>query len=270
MKISLTEIRKHIRMFFIFAKNSLIGYMEYKANFYSSLLMEIVFLFSKLIYILFVFQLGIEINGITPDEMMIFTGTYTIMIAIYTGLFMDNFYGLSGHIRNGTLDMYITKPLSLQFMVSFRHVNFALPIPNLIAGIAMVALAWKRLGIEPNFIHVAGYIGVILSSMIVMYSVLLLPQILSFWTVKSGSITEMLDKCWELNNMPMYIYPKWLRRLGLYVVPILFITNMPPVYLIQQLNVFLGIWIIAAPVLSLIAVRLFWKLAIKRYASASS
>ncbi|WP_261301682.1 ABC transporter permease [Paenibacillus andongensis] len=257
-------------MFFIFAKNSMIGYMEYKANFYSSLTMEIVFLSSKLIYIFFVLQLGIEINGISPDEMMIFTGTYTIMIAIYTGLFMDNFYSLSGHIRNGTLDLYMTKPLSLQFMVSCRHVNFALPIPNLIAGIALVVLAWKRLGIDPSFIHIAGYIGVILSSVVVTYSVLLLPQIFSFWTVKSGSITEILDKCWELNNMPMFIYPKWLRRLGMYVVPILFITNMPSIYLIQRLNVYLGIWIFAAPVLSLIAVRLFWKLAIKRYASASS
>jgi ABC-2 type transport system permease protein len=270
VNVSLKEIRKHVRMFFIFAKNSLVGYMEYKANFYSSLIMEIVFLMSKLIYILFVFQLGIEINGISPDEMLIFSGTYTIMIAIYTGLFMDNFYALSGHIRNGTLDMYITKPLSLQFMISFRHVNFALPIPNLIAGIAMVVLAWQRLGIDPSFVHVAGYIGVILSSTVVAYSVLLLPQILSFWTVKSGSITEMLDKCWELNNMPMYIYPKWLRRMGLYVVPILFITNMPSVYMIDRLNVFMGVWIFAAPVLSLIAVRLFWKLAIKRYASASS
>nr|WP_221401529.1 ABC-2 family transporter protein [Paenibacillus phyllosphaerae] len=257
-------------MFGIFAKNSLIGYMEYRANFYSSLCMEIVFLFSKLIYILFVFQLGIEINGISPDEMLIFTGTYTIMIAIYTGLFMDNFYGLSGHIRNGTLDMYMTKPLSLQFMISLRHVNFALPIPNLIAGITMVVMAWQRLVIEPSFIHIAGYIGVILSSTIVMYSVLLLPQILSFWTVKSGSITEMLDKCWDLNNMPMYIYPQWLRRMGLYVVPILFITNMPSVYMIERLDTLLTVWIMAAPVLSFVAVRLFWKMALKRYASASS
>lgn len=267
---SLKEFRKHIRMFGVFAKNSLLGYMEYKANFYSSLIMEFVFLFSKLIYIIFVFQLGIEINGISPDEMMIFTGTYTIMIAIYTGLFMDNFYALSGHIRNGTLDMYMTKPLSLQFMVSFRHVNFALPIPNLIAGITMVVLAWQRLGIEADFVHIAGYVGVILSSAIVTYSVLLFPQILSFWTIKSGSITEMLDRCWDLNNMPMFIYPKWLRRLGLYVVPILFITNMPSIYLIDKMEYILSIWIFAAPVLSVIAVRLFWNMAIKRYASASS
>ncbi|WP_127529566.1 ABC transporter permease [Paenibacillus kobensis] len=270
MSISVTEIRKHVRMFFIFAKNSLLGYMEYKANFYSGLIMETVFLLSKLIYLFFVFRLGIEINGISPDQMMIFTGTYTIMIAIYTGLFMDNFYRFAGHIRNGTLDLYMTKPLSLQFMVSFRKVNFAFPIPNLIAGITMVVLAWRRLDIDPSFLHLAGYIGAILSSTVVTYSVLFLPQILAFWTVKSGSIFDILDKCWDLNNMPMYIYPKWLRRLGLYVVPVLFITNMPSVYLIERLNVVLGIWIFVAPVLSLLAVRLFWKVAIKRYESASS
>ncbi|GBF75722.1 hypothetical protein PA598K_04150 [Paenibacillus sp. 598K] len=270
MDYNVREIWKHMRVYYRFAKNSLIGYMEYRANFYSSLTMEFVFLFTKLVYVLFVFRLGIEINGITPDQMLIFTGTYTLMIAIYTGLFMDNFYALSGHIRNGMLDMYLTKPVSTQFMISFRHINFALPLPNLIAGITMVVIAWQRLELSTSPLYIAAYIGVIISGAIVAYSVLLLPQILAFWTVKSGAITEIMDKSWELNNMPMYIYPNWLRRLGLYVLPVLFMTNMPAVYLIDRLDVFLAIWIFVAPVLTLIAVRLFWSFAIKRYASASS
>ena len=79
----------------------------------------------------------------------------------------------------GTLDMYLTKPLSL------------------LGGRAFIYVFRAQ----------------------VLVSVLLFPQILSFWTIKSGSITEMLDKCWDLNNMPMYIYPKWLRRLGFTLCP---------------------------------------------------
>ena len=73
--------------------------------------MEILFLCSKLVYIFFTYTVDIEINGISPDQMLFFTGTYTIMVAVYTGLFMDNFYRISAYVNDGTMDIYITKPV---------------------------------------------------------------------------------------------------------------------------------------------------------------
>ncbi|HWT73262.1 MAG TPA: ABC-2 family transporter protein [Mobilitalea sp.] len=270
MKNALRELKKHIFMYFIFAKYSLLGYMEYKANFYASLTMEIVFLLTKVIYVVFAYQLGSNINGISPDEVMIFTGVYTIMVAIFTGLFMDNFYELPGHIQNGTLDLYITKPLSLQFMVSLRHVNFALPIPNLITGVAMIIIGCKRLAITVNAGYIAGFIGIIISSTIVTYCIFLMPQLLSFWTIKSGSITDIVDKFWEFNNMPMFIYSKWMQRIGTFVIPVFFITNMPSSFLTGRMNTVFLLWVFVAPIIFLIILRLFWNVAIKKYTSASS
>ncbi len=263
------SIIKHIYIYFIFAKNSLIGYLEYKANFFASLTMEVVFLFSKVVYVFVVYRVGYDINGVSPDEVMIFVGTYTIMIAIYTGLFMDNFYNFPEHIRTGTLDIYITKPLSLQFIVSMRHVNFALPIPNLAAGITMVAVAWNKLNIEVSFVNVAGYIGAIISGAIVSYSLFLIPQVLSFWTIKSGSITEITDKLWDFNNMPMTIYNKYIQRIGLFLIPVFFITNMPSMFILGRFNSTYYIWIIAAPILFMSILRLIWRVGIKNYSSAS-
>ena len=269
MRTIFQSIIKHIYIYFIFAKNSLIGYLEYKANFFASLTMEIVFLFSKVVYVFVVYQVGYDINGVSPDEVTIFVGTYTIMIAIYTGLFMDNFYNFPEHIRTGTLDIYITKPLSLQFIVSMRHVNFALPIPNLAAGITMVAIAWNKLNIEVNFVNIAGYVGTIISSAIVAYSLFLIPQVLSFWTIRSGSITEITDKLWDFNNMPMSIYNKYIQRIGLFLIPVFFITNMPSMFILGKFNFIYYIWIIVAPILFMSILRLIWRVGVKNYSSAS-
>lgn len=270
MKKIYMEIRKHIIIYFLFMKNSLIGYMEYRANLFAALTMELVYLGSKILYVVVIYNAGININGVSPDEIMLFIGTYIIMTAIYTAFFMDNFYKLPEHIRNGTLDMYITKPLSLQFMVTLRHVNFVLPVPNLIAGITMVVLACKRLGITASFINVIGYMGILASATIIAYCVFLIPQILSFWTVKSGAITEIADKCWDFNNMPMIIYNKWMRRIGVFIIPVFFITNFPAMFLVGKLNGIYFIWTFIAPVIFIVFLRLFWKFAIRNYTSASS
>jgi ABC-2 type transport system permease protein len=251
-------------------KNSLIGYMEYRANLFAALIMELVYLTSKILYVVVIYQTGIEINGVSPDEIMLFVASFIIMTGIYTGLFMDNFYGLPEHIRNGTLDMYITKPISLQFMATLRHVNFVLPVPNFIAGIIMLIIAVNRLNIQLTFYNVSIYLLTIVSGTCMAYAIFLAPQILSFWTVKTGAIIEIADRCWDFNNMPMSIYKKWMQRIGIFVIPVFFITNIPAMFLAGRLNNLYFVWAIIAPILFLMLVRIFWKYAIKNYSSASS
>ncbi len=266
----LKSIKKHIMIYFLFMKNSLMGYFEYRANLFAGLSMELVYLASKILYVLVFYSSEVKINGVSPDEIMIFVGTFIIMTAIYTAFFMDNFYQLPEHVRNGTLDVYITKPLSLQFMATLRHINFVIPVPNLIAGITMVALAWKRLGIVPGFFNIAGYLLFLVSSTLITYAIFLIPQIIAFWTIKSNGITEITDRCWDFNNMPMLIYSKWMQRIGVFVIPVFLITNFPSLFVLGKLSRTYMIWTFLAPICFLTLVRLLWQYAVKNYTSASS
>ena len=264
------RIAHYLRIYGVFAKNNLIGFMEYRANFYASLTMEVVFLLSKLVYVLFAFNYGGAIGGLSPDQLMLYTGVYTIMIGIYTGVLMENLFGMSGLVTSGMMDMYMTKPLSLLFMASLRRMNFALPIPNFTAGLIMLITAWRRLGIPADALHILGLLGILLSSVLVMYSFFMIPQALSFWFVKSTSLTELSDKMWDLNNMPMTIYAEPIRRVGLYFLPILFLTNMPTMYLIGRMTLAYACWVFAAPAVFFPILILLWKKGLRRYASASS
>ena len=264
------RIAHYFHIYGVFAKNNLIGFMEYRANFYASLTMEVVFLLSKLVYVLFAFSVGGTIGGLSPDQIMLYTGVYTIMVAIYTGVLMENLFSLSGLVTSGTLDMYLTKPLSLLFLVSLRRMNFALPIPNLAAGLAMLITAWRRLGIPASAGNIFGLLGVILSSTLVMYAIFMIPQALSFWFVKSTSVTELSDRTWDFNNMPMAIYSEPIRRIGMFFLPILFLTNMPTLYLIGRMTLTYAVWVFAAPAVFFSVLIFLWKNGLRRYASASS
>lgn len=270
MKKLIYEIKKHITIYGLFMKNSLIGLMEYRANLYATLTMELVYLASKILYSFVIYQVGVQIDGISPDETMLFIATFIIMTGIYTGLFMNNFYGIPQHIRTGSLDMYIIKPISLQFIVTMRRINFVKPVPNLTAGFIMLFIAASRLHIEMNFYNVAGYLLMLISATCITYAVFLTPQILTFWTVKTDAIWEVADKCWDFNNMPMNIYNKWMQRIGVFIIPIFFITNLPAMFLGGRLNSLYITWSIVAPILFLTLVRILWSFAIRNYSSASS
>ena len=263
-------VLRHIRLYGLFVRNSFLSYVEYPANFYASMTMETLFLLSKLIYVVFVYAVDIEINGVSPDQMLFFTGSYTIMVAFYTGLFMDNFFNISGYISDGTMDIYLTKPVSALMLISLQHINFAYPVPNLTAGIVMTVIGARRLGYTITLRNVLVYLLILLSCIVVMYCMFLIPQLLSFWTVKTGSVTQILDRSWDLNNMPMHIYGKWFRRMGTYVFPILFVSNVPALYWIGQLTGGLKVWLAAAPVVFLTLLNVTWRFASRRYVSAGS
>ena len=70
--------------------------------------------------------------------------------------------------------------------------------------------------------------------------------------------------------MPMLIYSKWLQRIGVFFIPVFFITNFPAMFLTGGLMGFNAVWVVLAPVIFLTAVRWFWSYAIRNYSSASS
>ncbi len=270
MRRFLVSLKKHFFIYLLFMKNSTMGFLEYRANLFAALTMELVYLFSKILYVIVFYNSSVKIDGVSPDEIMLYIGTFILMTGLFVGFFMDNFYQIPEHIRTGTLDTYITKPVSLQFIATMREFNIVLLTPNLIAGTVLVSIAWKRLGIAANFHNIGGYVLIILSSLFISYAVFLFPQILSFWTIKSGAITEVADKCWDFNNMPMLIYNKWMQRVGVFLIPIFCITNFPAMFVLGNLSTVYFVWVFIAPVLFFTLITLFWRYAVRNYTSASS
>lgn len=268
MNAYMIEVRKHIKIYFVFIKNCIIQQMEYRSNFIINILVECMFLLSKLLYVFIVYKVGNNISGLTSDQVILFIGTFMILTAIYTGFFMENFYAISEKVKKGDLDLLITKPISLQFQLTLRGVNIALPIPNIIAGVVMVTTAWSRLAIPINVVNILLYLGLLVCGVILTYSVYLFPQLLSFWIVKTSSIVEITDKLWDFNNMPMSIYNKWMKRIGTFVIPVFVITNFPVMSVVGTLSFIQKIWAVIAPLFFFLLARLSWRYAIKHYSSA--
>ena len=270
MRDLLREIKKHVLIYGLFLKNSLMVQMEYRFSFIGNFSMEVGYLFVKLSYVVVVYRSGVKINGLSPDEILLFVGTFVTLTAVYAGLFMINNFRLRGKIKDGELDLLLTKPVSLQFMATLRQADLTIFGVDAVAGLIMVGIAWARLGIPVSLVTVGGYAGFMVISSLVSYSLFLLPQILSFWLMNTSAIAEITDSFWDFNNMPMDIYTAWVKQVGVFILPIFVISNFPPMFVLNKMPPLYLAWSALLPILLLWAVRLLWKQGLKTYSSASS
>jgi ABC-2 type transport system permease protein len=264
------SVMKYLRLYAHFVRNSIIAQMEFKANFILSICTELGFIFAKSLYIIVLFSAGLDIYGMSPEKMLMFIGSYTFITGIMDAVYYPNIAAIPEYVRMANLDMYLTKPINSLFLISFRKFDLGLGIPNVLAGIIMIVVSWNMCGLPLNISCIMGFVFWCIIGCVLTYPILLIPVLLSFWTVKSDSLMDVVWSLWDFNNMPMTIYNRFLRLLGVFIIPIFVITNFAPMYVFGILPFSYGVYgIIAIPIFLLIAV-MIWKKALRHYSSASS
>ena len=263
------KIGRYLKLMGVFAKYSLMSALEYRINFVAGVTVEMGWMIIKLLYVAVIYKAGTNIGILTPDHILLFVGTYVLMTGIYM-LYFGNFVSLPGMVQQGELDLYIVKPVSLQFLVTMRRLDFAFLLPDFVAGVAMIVLGWHLAGLPVGVVPIAGFVFFLVCGCLLTYSMFLLPYILSFWIISVGGIVDISNALWDFNNMPSMMYGKWFRRIGTYILPVFVITNFPGLFLMGELSVWACAWGAGVPVLFFVLSRIFWKFSLKKYSSASS
>lgn len=229
-------LNKYLKIYSMFLKCSLMNQMEYRMNFLLMMGIESVFLITKLMYAYIVYDTGIVIFGYNSDMIIFYIGTFILMTGIYMFLFYFNFSNISALIRNGDLDLLITKPVSLQFIITMKQVDYGTPIPNIIAGMSIVIYQWHKIGISVHWTHILGYLFCVILGSVIGYCIMFYVQLISFFTVKADAAREITDSLWDINNMPMYIYKKFIRVIGCTMIPIFLVSNVPFLFAFHKMN----------------------------------
>lgn len=267
MRYFLSRCKWYFHMLWMFAKMSMLSQLEYRLNFIAFSAVELGYMIIKLLYLVIVMHTGVTISSLTPDMVMMFIGTYIFMTGIW--MMFRGINELPYKVLHGEMDLLMTKPGSLQFLQTFGQFNFGLTIPNVLAGLILIVISWRRVHIPVTLINIAGFTLYLMLGIILTYGFILIPTLLIFWVTSIGGVSNMIIATWELNNMPMQLYNKYLRAAGTYLLPIFLITNWPGQFLFRQLSLLESVWGVFFPLLLLVLSRIMWKQAFRRYTSAN-
>ena len=260
---------RYLRVLGVFYKAAILTDLEYRANLVTNVLMSSVAALATVLTIGVFFGHTDNIGGWSFYETLVVVGLFQLFLGMVDTFITPNVGDFTEHLRTGTLDFILTKPLNSQFHASLRRINIWRAIDTLIgAGVIAYALAHLNvtLTVERGLIF-----GVLLvCAAIILYALIMLLITSAFWFVQLENVMELLFTFYETGRFPVSVFPAWLRAILTFIVPIAFITTIPAAAIIGRLNLeFVLLAVIVAAVL-LAACMAFWRFAVRHYSSASS
>src|SRR3989344_1892406 len=261
-------MKKYFRLYGHFSKFAVMKNLAYPNDFIIWSVVDILWSVVNLgFYRIILLNIPV-ISGWNFDQLILPIGLIHLLSAFIWGLMYGNMVEIPKDVNKGTLDLYLTKPVNNQFLVSTRYVGLNL-IPTFIIGIF---LTWYGLVVN----HVLSWASVLLvlislgSAVIISYSVWFMTVTLAFWVNRLQNIAEVFPHSLDIAKYPVSIYPPLARYIFIFIIPFAFLGFVPAEIILGRSPLsIIFLPILAASVLLFLSHR-FWGFALRHYSSASS
>ena len=263
------NFRKYLKVYTKFLHTSLASELEYKTNILIDLVTAILSFIGSIFLLSIFFQNSNTIGGWNFEQALIIQGIYTLLNGVTNTWFNPNLTEIVKHIREGTLDFVLLKPIDSQFFISLKKISPS-GLLEIIFGIGILLYCFKINQIHLNLSFLVLCLITITCSISILYSLWFFISTTTIWFVKTWNATEVLRSFLYIGRFPLNSFSFSLRIFFSVFIPIAFITTIPS-------EVFLGhsqIWKIFLEVIValvfLFTSRKFWLFALRFYSSASS
>lgn len=158
-----------------------------------------------------------------PDMVLLLAAT-DLVDSVF-GFACSSLARLPSHVLDGTLDRLLLVPVPTLVLVSFNRFRwdyvFRFPVPIL----AMVWAAVSK-GMLLSLPRVLGYVAALLCGFVLRWALTATVASLSLLLVRVDSLFYLISEVIGLARYPSAVFPGFCRMV-FYVIPILFIANVP-------------------------------------------
>jgi ABC-2 type transport system permease protein len=280
----LASLRRYGSVLAAFAKNSLVRDMTFRANFFFECISSVSWTLMNLGLYVIVYRFTPSIgpdSGWGQWQFFAFLATTWIVHSVVETLFMSNAEQFSEHIRTGSLDFVLLKPIDPQFLVSFQRIDWS-GLANLVTGVALLLFSLNKLGLADHLQAgtVLLYGLYVACGVAILYSVMIALAASSVWLGRNQTLYDFWFYITNFSRYPMEIYQRgwgWsLWGIFTFIFPVLLVINVPARIIARPLDPrawwewpLAGFALIAA-VAALCASRWLFLRALNAYRSASS
>jgi len=260
---------RYVRLLRIFIRTELQFALEYRANLALGLVEEVVIVTSSLLAVLVLYSHTDAINGWTLGQMIVLLGVYYLVQGAQAVVFETSFERFMEHVRMGTLDFILIKPVNSQFMISTRHIQIP-QIGQVLLGVVVLGTGIVQVGEGVGPLEAGSFAVTLVCGLLLVYSLLLVLSTLSFWFVRVENLLAVFWSFLDAGRFPVDIYPGWLRFTLSTVVPIGIAITFPAEAVAGRLEWFgLLAMLVGTVVVSWFA-GWFWRRGLRSYTGASA
>ncbi len=241
--------------------------LQYRANFFASLASTAFWLVAALLTAGIFFRQTSTLGGWGFWEVATLLGVFNTVAGVVEAFLRPNIGRLVQLVRQGSLDFVLTKPVDPQFHVSFRRL-VVWHVTDVVFGLGLTAYALHRLDRVPSLESVAAFALALGAGVAIVYALWLALMTLAFWFVAVENLAVLFDALFESARFPVSAYPGPLRFILVYILPMAWITTIPPSILTGRMGTEAALAAMAVATVLLGLTRLLWRVALRRYTSA--
>lgn len=246
---------------------NLMGEAAYRADFFLRAGWSLVAAAGELTALWIVFSNTPSLAGWNVYQVLALLGVFRLVGGTIGLIIAPSMRRIMEDVRNGTLDFVLIKPVNSQFLASLRQI-----VPwrsaDLLIGAALAFYGGWHAGATAADVLV--FLPLLFAGVVIVYSFWLVLATTTIWFTRIDNIEMVFWNVFEAGRYPMDIYPRLLRRLLTYVVPLAFIITVPAGALVNKTRAWQILLALALSAASLTAASLFWRFGLRHYRGASA
>ena len=261
-------MKRHFRLILLFIRATIQVQLEYRSGIIGKTLANLLATGTTVMLVWAMFDNVETVGGWTFDQVLILVGVVTTVDYVMEVWFYPSLNPISGYVQRGEFDALLIKPVSSQFLVTFRYLQL-LDAPGLVVGLIIIGIGMHRAGtVEPmNVLLLAIFM---IAALVIIYSLYLALSTLAFWFTRIEEVASIIWLHSTAGSFPITAYPPWARFFFTFILPVVFVTNVPAEAATGRLTLDMALRALAFAAAALFGASWLWRRAIRSYSSASS
>jgi ABC-2 type transport system permease protein len=260
-------LARYLKLLGIQLRASALLAMQYRLDFLLDGLMSLFWTGSALVPLLVLYGQRPTVAGWTWPEALLVVAWFTLLKGILDGVVQPAIANVVEHIRKGTLDFLLLKPVDAQFMVSTSRFELYRGC-DMLGGLVLVGWALYRLHRWPSLAGTLTAALLLLGAVTILYSIWILVVSLAFFVVKVDNLTYLFSSIYDAARWPSSIFRGVLAFVFTFVIPLALMTTYPALALLDRLDAGRAVGAVAAAGAFFFLARRVWLFAVGHYTSA--
>lgn len=266
----IARINKYSRVLKEMIKLRIHGLMIFRLDFFSPFLIDGSLFVVQLLTFEAVYSNIDSIGSWGRGEMIIYIGTFSLLNALNMTIYFFGVISIPRKIQNGELDLYLTKPISPLFRLTFERISPG-SIPLIVLSLLIIGYGIYNMNMIIKIGNILAYCFWVFIMTILYYEVEVIIRSVSLYIVSTARLDQLEDAgitlCMKLPGIAFYgIY----KVLFYFILPYGIMATYPVQSMIGEMNLNRALYGMFIIILFSFVTALIWKKGLKHYNSVSS
>ncbi|HEY2732459.1 MAG TPA: ABC-2 family transporter protein [Polyangiales bacterium] len=262
-------MRRYLELLSVQIRSAALLSLQYRLDFWLESTMALFWVGTALVPLYVLFSMRDGVAGWRAEEVLVVVGFFSILKGVLSCAIQPSLSQAVEHIRKGTLDFMLLKPVDAQFMLSTSKLE--LPhLADVLAGLGIIVWALCHIPRAPSALELLLSLALFAAALAILYALWILVISLAFRVVKVDNLSHLFESLFEAARWPSSLFRGALSIIFTFVVPLALMTTYPALALLGRATLrHLAIACTVAAALLWLS-RYVWRRSIRSYTGASS